>query len=48
MMAVLILLYALVRWGSGREMVVGTAFVTVVVALGMYASSAGAGRRLRR
>ncbi len=42
MIAVLILLYALVRWGSGREMVVGTAFVTVVVALGMYASSAGA------
>jgi signal transduction histidine kinase len=41
MMVVLILLYSLVRWGSGREMVVGTAFVTVVVALGMYASSAG-------
>jgi len=41
MMAVLILLYSLVRWGSGREIVVGTAFVAVVVALGMYASSAG-------
>jgi len=41
MMAVLILLYSLVRWGSGREMVLGTAFVTVVVALGMYASAAG-------
>ena len=41
MMAVLILLYSLVRWGSGREMVMGTAFVTVVVVLGMYASSAG-------
>jgi signal transduction histidine kinase len=41
MMAVLILLYSLVRWGSGREVVLGTAFVTVVVALGMYASSAG-------
>lgn len=41
MMAVLILLYSLVRWGSGREMVLGTVFVTVVVALGMYASSAG-------
>jgi signal transduction histidine kinase len=41
MMAVLILLYSLVRWGSGREMVLGTAFVTVVVMLGMYASSAG-------
>ncbi|GAB2857035.1 sensor histidine kinase [Lentzea nigeriaca] len=41
MAAVLILLYSLVRWGSGREMVLGTAFVTVVVALGMCASSAG-------
>ncbi len=41
MMAVLILLYSLVRWGSGREMVLGTAFVAVVVALGMYASAAG-------
>jgi signal transduction histidine kinase len=41
MMAVLILLYSLMRWGSGREMALGTAFVTVVVALGMYASSAG-------
>lgn len=41
MLAVLILLYSLVRWGSGREMVLGTAFVTVVVALGMYASSGG-------
>ncbi|MEU3012212.1 sensor histidine kinase [Nocardia asteroides] len=40
-MAVLILLYSLARWGSGREIVVGTAFVTVVVALGMYASAAG-------
>jgi signal transduction histidine kinase len=41
MMAVLVLLYSLVRWGSGREMVLGTAFVTAVVVLGMYASSAG-------
>ncbi|WP_336082374.1 sensor histidine kinase [Nocardia sp. SSK8] len=41
MMAVLILLYALVRWGSGREIAWGTAFVTVVVVLGMYAGSAG-------
>ncbi|MER7559519.1 histidine kinase [Nocardioides sp. NPDC126508] len=41
MMADLILLYALVQWGSGREIVLGTAFVTVVVALGMYATSAG-------
>lgn len=41
MMAVMLLLYSLVRWGSGREILVGTAFVTVVVALGMYAASAG-------
>lgn len=41
MLAVLILLYSLVRWGSGREMVVGTVFVAVVVAVGMYVSSAG-------
>ncbi len=39
--AVLVLLYSLVRWGSGREVVAGTAFVTAVVALGMYATSAG-------
>ncbi|MCD6641112.1 MAG: histidine kinase [Nocardioides sp.] len=41
MMAVLILLYSLVRWGSGREVGMGAAFVTIVVALGMYATSAG-------
>ncbi|MBC2935167.1 sensor histidine kinase [Nocardioides sp. zg-1228] len=41
MAAVLVLLYSLLRWGSGREVVVGTAFVAVVVALGMYAGSAG-------
>ena len=40
MMAVLLLLYSLVRWGSGREMVLGTAFVAAVVALAMYAASA--------
>ncbi|TXL61429.1 sensor histidine kinase [Aeromicrobium terrae] len=40
MMVVLILLFSLVRWGSGREVVVGTAYVTVVGALGMYATSA--------
>ncbi|MEU2200318.1 histidine kinase [Isoptericola sp. NPDC019482] len=40
MIAVLILLYSLVRWGSGREIVLGTAFVALVVVLGMYASSA--------
>lgn len=41
MMAVLIMLYSLVRWGSGREIVVGTAYVAVVVVLGMSATSAG-------
>lgn len=40
LMVVLILLYSLVRWGSGRELVLGTAFVAVVVALGMYAAAA--------
>ncbi len=40
-MVVLVLLFSLVRWGSGREIVVGTAFVAAVVALGMWASSAG-------
>ncbi|HRD60520.1 MAG TPA: sensor histidine kinase [Nocardioides sp.] len=40
-MVVLILLYSLVRWGSGREIVAGTVFVTIVVALGMYAAPAG-------
>ncbi|WP_328529950.1 histidine kinase [Nocardioides sp. NBC_00368] len=41
MMADLILLYSLVRWGSGREIVLGTTSVAIVVVLGMYATSAG-------
>jgi signal transduction histidine kinase len=41
MLVIVVLLYSLVRWGSGREIVVGTAFVTVVVALGMYAAATG-------
>ncbi|MDX2968395.1 sensor histidine kinase [Kribbella solani] len=41
MSAVLILLYSLVRWGSGREIALGTAYVAVVVVLGMYATTAG-------
>ncbi|MFC8503052.1 sensor histidine kinase [Pedococcus sp. NPDC057267] len=41
MTAVLVLLHSLVRSGSGREAVAGTASVTVVVALGMYAASVG-------
>lgn len=38
MMFVLLLLYSLVRWGSGREVVLGLGFVSVSVALGMYVS----------
>jgi len=41
MMVVLLLLYSLVRWGSGREIVLGTAFVVVVAALGMYVAGTG-------
>ena len=41
MMAILILLYSLVRWGSGREIAVGLPCVVAVVALGMYAAAAG-------
>lgn len=42
-MAVLVLLHALVRWGSGREIVLGLAFVAGVVVLGMLVASAGRG-----
>ncbi|MEI2774769.1 MAG: histidine kinase [Tetrasphaera sp.] len=41
MMAILILLYSLVRWGAGREIALGMPFVAAVVALGMSATSAG-------
>lgn len=41
MLAVLVLLHSLVRWGSGREIAAGTAFVAAVAVLGMIASSAG-------
>ena len=41
MMAILVLLYSLVRWGSGREVAVGLPFVMAVASLGMYAASAG-------
>ena len=36
-----VLLYSLVRWGSGREVVLGVTFVGAVAALGMYATAAG-------
>ena len=42
MMVVLILLYSLVRWGSGREILVGMPCIAAVVALGMYAAAATA------
>ncbi|MCA0436169.1 MAG: histidine kinase [Austwickia sp.] len=40
MMVVLILLYSLARWGSGREIAVGLPCVAAVVALGMDAAAA--------
>jgi signal transduction histidine kinase len=39
--AIPILLYSLVRWGSGREVVLGMAFITAVVVLGLYVSFTG-------
>ena len=41
MMVVLILLYSLVRWGAGREIVQGLIWVIAMVVLGMYAAKAG-------
>ncbi|MBK9102660.1 MAG: sensor histidine kinase [Austwickia sp.] len=41
MMAILILLYSLARWGSGREIALGIPFVAAVVAVGMFTASAG-------
>ncbi|GAB3995337.1 sensor histidine kinase [Nocardioides marmoraquaticus] len=41
MLVVLVLLFALVRWGSGCEVLLGAAVVAVVVVLGLYAASAG-------
>ena len=41
MLVVVVLLYCLVRWGSGREIAVGLVWVAAVVALGMYAAAAG-------
>lgn len=41
MMFILVLLYALARWGSGREIVIGMPWVAAVVAFGMYAADAG-------
>lgn len=40
MMVVLILLYSLVRWGSGSQIVLGLPWVAAAVALGMYAAAA--------
>jgi signal transduction histidine kinase len=40
MMVVLLLLYSVVRWGSGPEIAVGMPWVAAVVALGLYAAAA--------
>ncbi|MFN8189008.1 MAG: sensor histidine kinase [Nocardioidaceae bacterium] len=37
--AIMVLLYSLVRWGSGREIVIGLVAVVVFVVLGMVASA---------
>jgi signal transduction histidine kinase len=42
MTAILVLLYSLVRWGSGREVALGMPFVAAVVALGMVTATATA------
>ncbi|WP_439657762.1 sensor histidine kinase [Lentzea sp. HUAS TT2] len=41
MVYVLVLLYALVRWGSGREIVIGLAVVAVAAGIGTVADHAG-------
>lgn len=40
MMAVLILLYSLVRWGSGREIALGLVCVAISAGFGLYVTSA--------
>lgn len=40
MVAIVLLLFSMVRWGSGREIVLGLTFVAAVVALGMAVSQA--------
>lgn len=41
MIYVLVLVYALVRWGSGREIVIGLTFVTVAAVIGTVADYTG-------
>ncbi len=41
MMVILVLLYSLVRWGSGREIALGMPWVAATVTLGMYAARTG-------
>jgi signal transduction histidine kinase len=43
MVVVLVLLYALVRWGSGREIVLGLAFVAIAAAYAFAATHAAPG-----
>lgn len=40
MMAIMLLVYSLVRWGSGRAIAVGVPYVAAVVALGLWAAPA--------
>lgn len=40
MMVILVLLYSLARWGSGREIALGLLVVATVATLGMYAAAA--------
>lgn len=41
MVYLLVLVYALVRWGSGREIVIGLAVVLVAAVIGMFADATG-------
>lgn len=41
MMVILVLLYSLVRWGSGPEIAIGMPCVVAVVTLGLYAACTG-------
>ncbi len=41
MVAIVVLLYSLVRWGAGREIAVGLPFVLAVVALGLVVGASG-------
>ena len=48
MIFILLLPYALLRWGSGREIVVGLPIIVVAYALGIAADYTNVGRGVRR